>query len=57
MNTINTLSRFVISAFLLLLTTQAFATLNPNPATKEYHVITNFVNTPFVTTDSRGSTC
>ncbi len=56
MNTINTLSRFVISAFLLLLTTQAFATLNPNPATKEYHVNTDFANTPIVTTDSRRST-
>ncbi len=37
MNTINTLSRFVISAFLLLLTTQAFATLNPNPATQKLY--------------------
>ncbi len=39
MNTINTLSRFVISAFLLLLTTQTFAISNPDHVNKKVYVI------------------
>ncbi len=41
MNTINTLSRFVISAFLLLLTTQAFAISNPDHVNKKFYITTN----------------
>ncbi|WP_369177785.1 cadherin domain-containing protein [Candidatus Thiodubiliella endoseptemdiera] len=42
MNTISTLSRFVISAFLLLLTTQAFAISNPDYVNKKVYVINPF---------------
>ncbi|AYQ56254.1 hypothetical protein MS2017_0514 [Bathymodiolus thermophilus thioautotrophic gill symbiont] len=51
----NTFNRFIITTLLVLFASQVFATLNPNPATKEFHV--SLINNTFklITTDSRNS--
>ncbi|AYQ56274.1 hypothetical protein MS2017_0535 [Bathymodiolus thermophilus thioautotrophic gill symbiont] len=41
----NIFNRFIIAALLVLFASQVFATLNPNPATKEFHV--SLINNTF----------